>query len=250
MDEQWLIKTLFAAEYQISSEEQVRYRLRHLADSHAQLSVYSQRSVLLHTTSVLAVGNPHSKIVLDGFARSDHGTPRTDEDYTLIGRDLGVYVGLRGKICPPSRETCDGELWFDYGGKVWVYQRRRYYRVDLPPKEQTPIRLTDGSGSTFELSLIDLSVGGCGALVSANDVAVASLPKPGDKLLKVQFTLPGEEPLLCVGTIANVRRWSAPKAVHYVLGIEFESLSTQSEQLILRYLRQRERVMRRRQRGF
>jgi len=255
--DQTFLSQLFADRFRVRDAELSRHRVRRLIESGRVLSVEPDRESgggqgPLHVTVILHDEEGSPVVLLDPF-QGDGGAvsePRRDRAFRLIGRDGGLYVGLRGTIV--DAVTWKGETaWrFDFGGQVWVLQRREHYRIGLPPSPATECRLTLSGGGTLVLRVTDISLGGLGGRLADDVSGEEARAIAGQKLDGIRFTLPGGEEIRCRGRIVNVRRAPREQGRHYLVGIQFAPLRFDQERIISAYIREREREIRRRERGY
>jgi|GEM_PF-3091377 len=254
--EQQFLKQLFAERFRVRNPDMARVRIRHLIDAARVLSVEPDRGDdtgggAVHVTVILGEDAAGPAVFLDPFRREDGAIPETPGGrFRLIGRDGGVYVGLRGEVTEGVTWR-GGAAWrFAYDGHLWVLQRRAYYRVELPPKPESICELTLPDGAVLKARMADISLGGLGGRLVRPPDSDDELPSAGVTLDAIRFTLPGSREIRCKGRLVSLRRTRREQGGHYIVGVQFTRLGLGQEQTISTFIRQREREIRRRERGF
>lgn len=252
MSEQWLLKKIFDDHYRVSNPGRMRHVLRGLRDRNQILSVYPEKRDVAHVTMIIALDADQRFVLIDEFTADDDNLAWLvpGARLSLVGRDRRLYVGFKAHFIEPLEWRGAGAYRCDFGGRFWLLQQRRYYRVDLPAAERLDCTLIDSRGRTFQARLIDLSIGGFGGLLNVDTAAEEDLPQSGERLSAVRFKLQGDTKIACRGKVANLRRVSPLRHDRVILGIEFDALTAADEQAICRYVREREREVRRKARGF
>ncbi len=267
--EQAFLRRLFTDDFLVRTPDLMRHWIQLLVSSARVLSVEPERGgghgkELLHVTILLDHLPP--VVLLDPFRQGDDTVPDPDgaEVYRLIGRDRGVYIGLEGTIVGSTMWRGEAAWRFDYGGRLWLLQRRQYYRMELPPVSDTvceiitlegaslQARMQDitPEGVSLQARMQDISLGGASMRLQGDAADAANVPAPGTRLEIIRFTLPGAKEVQCAGRIANVRQAAKVRGGHCLIGVQFDRLSIEQEKTILTYIRRREREIRRRERGY
>ena len=244
-----LLNVVFQDKFRQDSAAHVLSRLQGLRDRARLLTVYSEHSAVQRVTSVMEVDTKTSAIQIDGFDGCCPDSGRSPL-FWLLGRDNGVYVGLRGQVISKPGRSQDGLYSFDYEGCLWVMQRRGKFRVRIAPSARVVCELTLKTGQSLTIQLIDISEGGIGGVVLSDEFSPDNAPvATGDAIEQMRFTLPGDGLITAPGKIASVRPGARGVEPGWVIGIAFEGLSLPCEHRIGRFVRGREREQRRRERG-
>lgn len=247
--EEQLLKAVFHDTYRLERPEQVLHWLRRLRDRARLLTAYPERGGDLRVTAIVELDERTGVVHIDGF---DGCCPESGDapTFRLLGREGGVYVGLKGRALVTDGQK-GGLYRFDHGGHIWIMQRRAHFRAQMPPGASVFCEFILEDGQAFKMRLDDVSQGGIGGTLTMQDFDSSIMPfEPGKPVTELRFTLPGETDIRCAGRIANVREVSRGSRRDWVIGVQFDGLSLPCERLISRYVRTRERVQRQRDRGY
>ncbi len=252
MSEQWLLKKIFDNSYRIGGSARMRHVLKDLRDRNQILSVYPEQGAAVYVTTIIALDVDRKSVLIDEFTDDGHDLAWLVPGamLSLVGRNRRLYVGFKAHFIEPLEWRGAGAYRCDFGERFWLLQQRRYYRVDLPLMKRPDCTLIDSRSRTFRARVIDLSIGGFGGLLNVDTAQEEDLPQPGERLSAVRFKLQDGTKIACRGRVANLRRASPLRHDRVILGIEFDALTAADEQAICRYVREREREVRRKERGF
>jgi c-di-GMP-binding flagellar brake protein YcgR len=155
-----------------------------------------------YSSAVLAVYPDEQQFVMDEI------TPKKGHALLIEAKTLKAYALLKGvkvhfSVELRKADSKDGIYYYVFSYPEYIYyeQQRTHYRVHVPASRQKAVRLSKAQGR-----LIDLSVGGIGALFP-----IDSGLNEGDTISDVEVQLPDGNTLYCDLEICHIVPLEAQK---------------------------------------
>ncbi len=250
MPERYLLEEIFQPQYLEARKEQVRHHIDRLVATNCLLTAYPEEGASSHSTAILGINKDSDELLLDAFREAGRQRPPRACSYRIVGRNSGLRIGLEGMVSGTGELGGAAVYRFQFGWRLWIMQRRGSFRADIPPTETVICSIATDDGRHIQARAVDLGLGGIGTLVQIGAKASCLAPAVGTHLATISFTLPGGHSVSCSGVVANLRRGERNKPSLGVMGIRFDPLTQEQERTISRFIHQREREKRRRERGY
>ena len=227
-------------EFSLSAEQTLRKLLSIIEDDEHELYVYLQADHTQFVTEILSIdwsagqmwlGTPYEKVL------SEHCNISTS--YVMVSFPDGVKVQFAGIGILKSQYQGADALRITIPRTIVRLQRRNYFRVMADEELNSQVKLVIPQVQG-DISLIDISLAGCGFYVSAPPRQYNQ-----DEILKdVRLTLPdGGSSMLVELVIRNIKPvFDQPDNIQ--LGCEMKTLERGAERRLQRFLLATERRQR------
>lgn len=232
------------SQYLLHSRSEILAVLRSLIQKGALITIYFNQGKSFLLTSMLALNADNQGLVLDLGSNAEMNE-RALKAEKLILTTVVDKVKIQFSLSMLEATQYDGRSAF--AGRIpdtlLRLQRREYFRLATPIanpiKLATTILRADNSALQVSLSLLDISGGGVGLMVSTDQ---AQLLERGDTLNECRMMLPDEGLLvtsLCVRNMFDVTTRSGTRYVR--VGCEYVGMTSARLAMVQRYITRMER---------
>lgn len=229
------------AEYLITSEKEIEFVLRSMADHEARVAIYYGGERYFFMSTILNIDHKGM-----WFEQS----PNSLENERAVQSDYLVFVSshLLAKVqfvADHARLTEYGKypaLYLPLPKSIYRLQRRDFFR--LPAPISSPLRCSLDSKNAVSkniqgLVVMDISVGGVGLVCTESNVEIAA----GDSYQNCQIDLPEMGTVSGTLEVKNLTTSTSPSGhTHTHVGCEFKNLDVKSTNLLQRYVTKMQRT--------
>lgn len=158
-------------EFTITSKREIVFYLRQLINDGERISVTFNEGKETFLTVLLDLDEEKNLLVLDWGGSED-----ANQLFLKSARNLFVATpqGVRNQfITGPAKEVVHNKrkaFAVTVPDRYVRLQRREYFRLSLPITRRLPCTFTDKQGRAWEVPVVDISLGGVGLEVAAQDV--------------------------------------------------------------------------------
>ena len=232
------------SQYLLHSKSEILAVLRSLIQKGAMVTAYFDRGNSFMLTSLLALGADNRSIVFDLGSNEDMNRKALLANkfiFTTLIDKVKVQFSLE-KLAPTQHEGRAAFLGA-VPETLLRLQRREYFRLATPIAN--PIKLSaahrraDGSSISLNVPLLDISGGGVGLMVTAEQAIHFNR---GDTLVDSKMMLPDQGLLVATLGVRNMFDVTTRTGTHFVrVGCEFVNLSSARLSMVQRYITHVER---------
>ena len=233
-------------EFQVYSQAEILGLLRELQENHLLVTIYFQRGEDFLVSTLLAVDADEDELIFDAASDSDRNN-RMIASERLIVVSFVERVKLQFVVTEPALTTWEGRVAvrMRVPDSILRLQRRDNFRVPTSHTNPLPCSVAspDNPNKRVPLTVLELSSGGIGVLVNAQDLMVL----PRTRLEDFELELPGLGTVRGGLEVRHVSEGPGSDRKRYRLGCTYLNLTGAMRMLVQRYVNtlQRERLTRR-----
>ncbi|QLG87405.1 flagellar brake protein [Chitinibacter bivalviorum] len=228
------------APYLLKTPLEIAYVLKMLEQTHTNVAVYFNAGHDMMLTRVLQVDSKNKQFFID-----IGGHEPTNASLLLADKALYVTaldgVKIQFSTLTPSRSSLDGKPAFlvQFPNDLVKLQRREFFRLTTPITTPYTISLKLANNSSISLDLHDISLGGVGIWLKAEQHKLFEL---GTIIHKATLELGGVGRMQVDLEIRNVHLIHLKQDMsRWMLGVKFVDLSRSNESILQRLMVQLER---------
>ena len=226
---------------QVVAPTQVLRLLEQWAEDRSFASVRLEGYPETYSSKILRVDRDNQIITLDELRpESGHTRVSIGMRITVSGRLERIPITFDTQV-EQIDESLDPALYvLSIPGAIQYLQRRNDYRVRVSRGDPVVVQFSNDDGHEWAGELDDISLGGLGIRMPAEDKSPPSLPRSGE-ILSCRLELPDIGSIKCCLEV----RYAEPNAktdIH-ALGVRFTDLNRRDRALIQRFIAQAQRDM-------
>ncbi len=222
-------------EYLITSEKEIEFVLRDMAEHGARIAVYYGGTNYLFLSTLLGVDHKGMWFEQSPDGLENERTARSD-DLVFVSAHLQAKVQFAADHVDLAEYGKYPAFHLPLPRHIYRLQRRDFFR--LPALISKPLRCMISAKNTPStqsqgLVVMDISVGGVGLVCTESDIEIAA----GDVYRDCQLDLPGMGTISGTLEVKNLAEATSPSGqTHKRAGCEFKNLDTKSTNLLQRYV--------------
>jgi c-di-GMP-binding flagellar brake protein YcgR len=237
--------------YLLHSKKEILFLLRAMRDKGTLITVYFNQGSDFLLTTLLSVSAEHNTMLLDPGSNAEMNRKALESD-KLVFIATHEKVKIQFTVKHLARAGHEGREAFRAAvpDELLRLQRREYYRLTAPIAHPLrciiPVKMADGSRSSFETTVIDISGGGLAVMAPPEGVEFET-----DHLFEnCRIELPEVGTVIATLRVRNVFEFTQRSgARHKRSGCQFVDLPGHMLTLIQRYIIRIERERKARETG-
>lgn len=233
-------------EFRIHSEKDILFILRDIMQTKTLLSVYIGTSGNFFLTTILSIDPSHKTMIIDC------GANEKINQLAIETKEL-IYVTTHNKVkiefvcTPPKKTEFEGKPAFSVAipNSLLRIQRRDNFRITTPITKPLkcviPTSMNSNNASQTEITVLDISCGGIGAVDRQMETSLNLAP--GTVFDNCQINLPD---IGVISTSITIRNSCTIKShsgdTYHRIGCQFVGLPAKTEAMIQRYIIKQEQL--------
>ena len=232
------------SQYLLHAKAEILAVLRTLIQKSTLITVHFDHGKSFFLTSMLLLTPDTNEFIIDAGSDEEMNIKATEASKLIC---TAVVDKVKIQFCVDKLDPAESQgqpALRGYVPKTLLrLQRREFFRLSTPIANPvrlcTTIKQAKHASTPVDISLLDISGGGVGLMVTTD---LASLLKPGDTLDNCKIMLPGEGLLVATLGVRNMFDVSTRSGTRYVrVGCEFIDLPAPRLTVVQRYITRIER---------
>lgn len=221
-------------EFLVHSHSSIASILRNLMRENSTISAYLPTSEEVVATGILHVDLEKKMVILDVTKEAKRNHEFSNTNNVLFDlKQNSVILQFHAKQTQPARFNGESAVYIDLPDRMLRLQRREYYRVAAFSAANVMCVIKEASGDIHKLEVEDVSLGGIGALLVEETLAVKQFKIFHDCELRI----PGFATLTVDLQIRNCFEKILPNGKRVRrLGLSYSNLKPEKENQLQKYI--------------